>query len=324
MSREKHLSRLRGGIAVGVLFFVSVLLGRWAIALMGAWLFFHGAREFMAFFRKEKETESRNINETENYFPIEYFSAFLFFAAALSPAIFNLCFTAFCLLILSYPVFCEFAKERTISECLPKEQIALNILCLVYTGWLPAHFVLARYMRAGDLFNQAVSPLVIKYLYFLQEFLPDWFFGFFFQKGVFYCGMIALSICFNDIASYYGGKTYGKTKLTNISPKKTLEGSLWGMFVGVSFFVIFGTLCGSFFGLNIHSSSIKSWLLMVFIGVLINFAAQVGDLVESLIKRACKIKDSGTLIEGQGGVLDRFDSHIFAVATAFYCYAAFL
>lgn len=111
-----------------------------------------------------------------------------------------------------------------------------------------------------------------------------------------------------DISAYYGGKSFGKNKLSpSISPGKTLEGSLTAL--------VFCALWGiglKFYALQ-HMSLWKAALLAVSTSVI----AQSGDLVESMIKRAYQKKDSGTLIPGHGGVFDRFDSLILA-APFFY------
>jgi len=111
-----------------------------------------------------------------------------------------------------------------------------------------------------------------------------------------------------DIGAYYGGKTLGKHKLSpTISPGKTLEGSIAGL---VSC-AVWATLYG-----NWALPQLPTWKL-VLIAVLSSAVAQAGDLMESLMKRAYSVKDSGGLIPGHGGVFDRFDSLIL-VAPFFY------
>ena len=108
------------------------------------------------------------------------------------------------------------------------------------------------------------------------------------------------------IASDIGGLVIGKTlkgrKLTSISPKKTISGSL-GSF-------IFSLLLIPFF---IDSLLINSFLLLFFITLVISLASQTGDLFISLLKRKAKVKDTSDLLPGHGGFLDRTDGIIFAV-----------
>lgn len=110
-------------------------------------------------------------------------------------------------------------------------------------------------------------------------------------------------IWISDIAAYFVGKTFGKHKLfPEVSPKKTWEG-----FFGGGFFTLIASLVISQFILDI---SMLQWLI---IALIIWLFGSVGDLVESSFKRHFKVKDSGTILPGHGGVLDRLDSFIFAI-----------
>lgn len=102
----------------------------------------------------------------------------------------------------------------------------------------------------------------------------------------------------NDIGGFFSGMLLGRNKLfLRVSPKKTWEGS-----VGGALFTIFTSLTLSIFYKNLNAIE---WLIMAFIIVVIG---SCGDLVESLLKRSLAIKDSGDVIPGHGGFLDRFDS----------------
>jgi phosphatidate cytidylyltransferase len=92
-----------------------------------------------------------------------------------------------------------------------------------------------------------------------------------------------------------------------ISPKKTIEGSIAGIF-----FSIITIIC------------LNHWLnydlnKLIVIGIAVSVFGQCGDLFESMLKRGAKIKDSGNLIPGHGGVLDRFDSLLFAAPVFYFC-----
>lgn len=110
-------------------------------------------------------------------------------------------------------------------------------------------------------------------------------------------------VCCNDIAAYFGGARFGGPKLSsNLSPKKTVSGSICGFLAGAvaSFFVCaLGQLFDPYFPLR-GTEAVGLALLVV-------AGAQVGDLLKSLIKRVYGVKDSGTLLPGHGGVLDRID-----------------
>lgn len=123
-----------------------------------------------------------------------------------------------------------------------------------------------------------------------------------------------LIIWSNDTGAYFTGKSLGKTKLfERISPNKTIEGSIGGIVLAFIIMTIY------YLYIIPSSDSISLPFLLIFT-VVVSIAGILGDLVESLFKRALKIKDSGGLIPGHGGFLDRFDALIFAIPFAFICY----
>tara|TARA_B100000029_G_scaffold284050_1_gene277733 strand:+ start:1967 stop:2782 length:816 start_codon:yes stop_codon:yes gene_type:complete len=117
--------------------------------------------------------------------------------------------------------------------------------------------------------------------------------------------LLFISIWACDTAAFIFGSYFGKNKIfPNISPKKTWEGSIAGVLASVLIFFIF-------FKANLlldNNNFIKIIILAIFVSV----SGQIGDLFESKIKRLAGVKDSGTLLLGHGGFLDRFDSLIFA------------
>lgn len=121
--------------------------------------------------------------------------------------------------------------------------------------------------------------------------------------------LVLFIVMSGDSGAYFIGVRYGKRRLyPAISPKKSIEGAIGGL-VG-SFF---GAL---FFKLMFFSAlSLKDCLLL---GLGLGALGQLGDLFESMLKRSFGVKDSGTLIPGHGGILDRLDSLIFAFAPAYY------
>ncbi|MEA2087460.1 MAG: phosphatidate cytidylyltransferase [Candidatus Caldatribacteriota bacterium] len=117
----------------------------------------------------------------------------------------------------------------------------------------------------------------------------------------------------NDIGAYLIGTIFGKNKIfPKISPKKTVEGSIGGTIVSIATTV-----------------ALKNWLNLtinelISLGLIIAIAAQLGDLFESVLKRGSGIKDSGTLIPGQGGILDCVDSLIFTAPVFYYYIISYL
>ena len=106
-----------------------------------------------------------------------------------------------------------------------------------------------------------------------------------------------------DTAAYFAGRAFGKHKLhPKVSPKKTIEGAVGG---------IAGSVGLGFLMVVLLDLPLAPWKVAVFAAVG-GALGQLGDLTESLIKRACGVKDSGTLLPGHGGMLDRVDGVIFA------------
>lgn len=119
-----------------------------------------------------------------------------------------------------------------------------------------------------------------------------------------------LLIWTNDTFAYLTGRKFGKTKLfERISPKKTWEGTIGGIAVTL--------IVGYVFGAIVNRGDELFWVIAA---AIIAPCAIFGDLLESLFKRSLNIKDSGTILPGHGGILDRFDAALFAIPF-FYCWA---
>jgi phosphatidate cytidylyltransferase len=117
----------------------------------------------------------------------------------------------------------------------------------------------------------------------------------------------------NDTGAFFVGRAWGKHKLaTAISPGKTWEGAIGGLLSA-----IVGAIAISNIPVLFSPSPFKYWQVIL-LGFLISLFAQVGDLVESLFKRNTGAKQSGKLLPGHGGILDRFDSLIFVGALVYY------
>ena len=127
-----------------------------------------------------------------------------------------------------------------------------------------------------------------------------------------YFFLTILMICvFSDVGGYVFGKTFGGKKLTKISPNKTISGSIGSFILSyIGFFIIylyFNDLL--FVKLQIEA--------LVFIPFFISLICQLGDLFISYYKRRAKIKNTGNLIPGHGGLLDRIDGSLFALPIGF-------
>ena len=121
--------------------------------------------------------------------------------------------------------------------------------------------------------------------------------------------LFLLSICFfSDIGGYVIGKSIGGKRLTKISPKKTISGS-----IGSFSFSILALLLFYNYDQYEYSLSINNFLFCL----IISLVCQLGDLFISYLKRKAKIKDTGNILPGHGGLLDRVDGIIFAVPFAY-------
>lgn len=126
-------------------------------------------------------------------------------------------------------------------------------------------------------------------------------------------GMLAI-VFSGDTFAYLVGRKFGKTKLLEpVSPQKTVEGSFGGL--------IGSSVAGLCLGLFFFKELPLQWLVLTALAT--GAFAQVGDLFESLLKRVAEVKDSGTIMPGHGGILDRLDGVLFA-APIYYVFATFL
>ncbi|ASB48697.1 phosphatidate cytidylyltransferase [Alkalitalea saponilacus] len=160
-----------------------------------------------------------------------------------------------------------------------------------------------------ELFRNSTTPLLNIACTLIIPFyvaLPFSFLHFLVYLNGAYCYMPLLGffilIWANDSGAYLVGVNFGKNKLfERISPKKTWEGTIGGF--------IFTVISAYALSLLIKDVSTLNWLI---IGIIVSIMGSLGDLVESMLKRSVNIKDSGSLLPGHGGILDRFDAVIFA------------
>ena len=166
-----------------------------------------------------------------------------------------------------------------------------KFLGIVYIGWFLSHAILIRNI------NESIFP------YIDNTNLKNNDIGFFWIVFVVACTFL------NDTAAYFFGKYKGKIKLVpRLSPGKTVEGTVCGIFMAL--------LCGMLINLIFSSPISYKWSMIL--GFIVGAVAVLGDLIESMFKRSVSIKDSGGLLPGHGGVLDRFDSLILVFPVMYY------
>lgn len=107
-------------------------------------------------------------------------------------------------------------------------------------------------------------------------------------------------VVFTDTGAYFGGKAFGKTPFCPVSPNKTLEG------------VVCGVVCGVIFGSLVGIGTSGNFLHSLLVTFIVSIVSVFGDLFESYLKREARVKDSGNIFPGHGGVLDRLDAVLFA------------
>lgn len=162
--------------------------------------------------------------------------------------------------------------------------VATTLLGMVYCGWFPLHLI------------------------FLRDLSCDKY-----DSGLGFVVLMFTAILLTDIGCYYVGTKFGKHKLAPvISPNKTIEGSIGGMF-----FAILGALIVGYF-IELQ------WYLAIAAGIICTIFGQIGDLCESLIKRDAGVKDSGSSLPGHGGFLDRTDSFVLTIPIMYYFCKCFI
>jgi phosphatidate cytidylyltransferase len=187
---------------------------------------------------------------------------------------------------------------------------------LVFLFVLPTgEILLSRKLNLKNILYSALGLLYISLSLGLLTHLRTLYYGDFVNVlGKLLVLMIIGSIWINDTMAYIVGSMIGKTPFSKISPKKTWEGTLGGIILSV---LVMGTI-GYFLGRGLNNDTTDYWAWIrqwASIAAIASVAGTFGDLLESKLKRMADIKDSGHLMPGHGGFLDRFDSLL--VATPF-------
>ena len=218
-------------------------------------------------------------------------SQLLLITATIAPNLTDAMFPVAGSLICFYLLFLP--KMSTIAD------IATSLLGLFYGGYLPSYWIR---LRVG--IDQNVESVLPFDGYWPQSWLD-------FSncpQGLTLTFLAFGCIWAADIGAYIMGKILGKTRLSEISPKKTVEGAIFG-FLGSIMVATWGAW-------SLHWQF--WWVTGVLLGVMIGISSLLGDLTESLIKRDAGVKDSGQLIPGHGGILDRTDSYVFTAPLVYY------
>jgi phosphatidate cytidylyltransferase len=204
----------------------------------------------------------------------------------LADAVFPVAGTFICFYLLFQPKFATIAD------------ISASIMGLFYGGYLPSYWVRLRSLGQLQASNLPLDGFWASNWLNLKS-LP---------QGLTATLLAFLCIWAADIGAYIFGKSFGRTRLSDISPKKTVEGAIFGVSASIAVAVL-----GAWY------LSWPAWPLTgAALGLLIGIASLLGDLTESMMKRDAGVKDSGQLIPGHGGILDRADSYVFTAPLVYY------
>ena len=284
--------RILSGIIAIALALGMIILGGWYFTLGFSIIVYLGLLEYFQLVRAKGIAPAAKSTIVV--------SLLLLVTATLSPtltdAVFPIAGTFICFYLLFQP------KMATIAD------VASSILGLLYGGYLPSYWVRLRVglthtsslpldatASASNLPLGGYWPSSWTDFSVLPESLTATLLGF---------GCIWAA----DIGAYFFGKFFGRTRLSIISPKKTVEGAIFGVAGSIAVAMV-----GAWY---LHW---PSWQVSgIILGTLVGIASLLGDLTESMMKRDAGVKDSGQLIPGHGGMLDRTDSYVFTAPLVYY------
>jgi phosphatidate cytidylyltransferase len=216
-----------------------------------------------------------------------------FYGMYKSKRILNLIGLLIGLVIISSPYFSKF--------------YSLSILEIMIFSFITISSARLFFFRDPSSSLKDISIIIVGIIYIPLLLIPQW------HLRTMSSGWIIFlygTVWASDSLAYFVGKSLGKRKLyETVSPKKTVEGAYGSLVGGVIAAVLLGRLVLN--GLEIP--------FLIFLGIIIGATSIIGDLVESMFKRDAGVKDSGNLIPGHGGILDKIDGLLFAAPVLYLC-----
>lgn len=282
--KSQMLNRVIFGTGIGLAMGGAVVAGGWWFTALIATFVYLGTREYFELVRSDGISDGmtpppRPVSRACSVICAAMPLMTLYFGGRVSVAVTTAAFFLAIVLLL------QREKPRF-------AQLSSAIFGLFYCGYLPCFWIKLRCGTAIPALSSKVTPLLF--------------------RGELSVGLAATlisvsSIIAADTGAFLGGKYLGRTPLSNVSPKKTLEGAV----VGLSSAVLITVLLSKILCWPSSVLSAAAFAVLNFLGSLF------GDLTESMIKRDAGVKDSGRLIPGHGGMLDRADGYIFTGALAY-------
>ena len=179
---------------------------------------------------------------------------------------------------------------------------SIAVICFVLSFLLMLYYFTLAVLARGELkfFSIAAAYVLINYLVIsftslvALRYVP---------AGAFTFVLVFIGAWSCDTFAYLFGSRFGKHKLIpEISPKKSVEGSIAGIISAILVFMLYG------FIISLTTELSVNYITLAVSGLFVSIISQIGDLIASLVKRECGIKDYGKIFPGHGGVMDRFDS----------------
>jgi phosphatidate cytidylyltransferase len=191
-------------------------------------------------------------------------------------------------------------RKAQITEALGS--ISGTFFGVFYVAWLLSHAVQLRFFYSSSLAHFDLVQLGT------LEVNPD--------SGIFFMFFCLAVVVLCDAGAYFAGRAWGRRKLApEISPNKSVEGALGGIVVGTLGGLLFKGVFDVFWP---SLSAAFPWSIAIPFGIVLCIVGIIGDLVESLLKRDADVKDTGALLPGMGGILDRIDAPLLALPMMYY------